>query len=132
MAQSKKRPQLSDAQMEIMNLVWDRGEVTVADVWEALRAKRPVARNTVQTVMTRLEEKRWLKHRAEGKTFHYSASTERESALSQVVSRLVDTAFAGSAEGLVMALLDGRGVSEDEAARIRELIAKAEKGGNGK
>jgi predicted transcriptional regulator len=118
--------------MEIMALVWERGEVTVAEVWEALRAKRRVARNTVQTLMTRLEEKGWLKHRAEGKTFCYSAAAERESALGQVVSRLVDTAFAGSVEGLVMALLDGRGVSAAEAARIREMIERAEKGDGGK
>jgi predicted transcriptional regulator len=118
--------------MEIMNLVWDRGEVTVAEVWEALRGKRAIARNTVQTTMTRLDEKGWLKHRAAGKTFHYSAAAERESALTQVVSRLVDSAFAGSAEGLVMALLDGRGVSEAEAARIREMIEGAEREGAGR
>jgi predicted transcriptional regulator len=132
MAGEQTRPQLSEAQMEIMNLVWERGEVTVAQVWQALREKRAVARNTVQTTMTRLDEKGWLTHRAEGKTFYYSAAAERESALSQVVSRLVDTTFAGSAEGLVMALLDGRGVSEREAARIREMIERAEKGDAGK
>ena len=47
----------SDAQLEIMNVVWDRGEVTVSDVWHCLAEKREVARNTVQTVMTRMAAK---------------------------------------------------------------------------
>ncbi len=48
---------LSEAQMEIMNVVWDRGEATVADVWKVLAARRAVARSTVLTMLTRLEEK---------------------------------------------------------------------------
>jgi BlaI family penicillinase repressor len=126
MARNGRRPALSEAQMEIMKLVWERGEVGVADVWKALSERRELARNTVQTLMTRLEEKGWLKHRAEGKAFLYSAAAKRQSTLGQAVSRLVDTAFGGSAEGLIMALLESRGVSKDEAARIREMIDKAE------
>jgi len=85
-----------------------------------------VARNTVLTLMTRMEAKGWLRHRAEGNAFHYMPAAAREGALGQIVARMVDTAFGGSAEGLVMALLDGRGVSKGEAARIRALIQKAE------
>jgi predicted transcriptional regulator len=126
MARKIKLPPLSEAQLAIMNVVWERGEVTVAGVWEALAARRPVARNTVQTLMTRLDEKGWLRHRADGKTFHYSAAVDRSGALGGIVSRLVETAFAGSAEGLVMTLLDGRGVSKEEAERIRALVDRAE------
>jgi BlaI family penicillinase repressor len=124
----ENRPPLSPAQLEIMNVVWRRGEVTVADVWDAISRKRPVARNTVMTVMARLEKKGWLRHRAEGQTFFYSAAVERSNALGELVSRIVDSAFAGSADGLIMALLEGRGISAEEAARIRTMIEDREKG----
>ncbi len=127
MAKAKPPPPLSEGQLEIMNVVWERGEATVAEVWSALAAQRRVARNTVQTTMTRLEEKGWLRHRAEGQTFHYRAAVPQQATLGQVVRRLVDTAFAGSAEGLVLALLQSRGISQEEAQRIQALIERAEK-----
>ena len=125
-ALSKNEPvPLSERQLEIMNVVWERGETTVADVWLALTRRGKIARNTVLTLMQRLEEKGWLRHRAEGNVFLYSATRAKESALGKMVSRLVDTAFQGSAEGLVMTLLDARGVSSQELARIRDMIDRA-------
>ncbi len=128
MGSGAQRPPLSEGQWEIMRAVWDGGEVTVADVWKALSARRRVARNTVQTLMTRLAEKGWLRSRADGNTYRYRAAVPRATAQRGLVRRLVDTAFGGSADGLVHALLDGRGVSPEEAARIRELIERAEGG----
>jgi BlaI family transcriptional regulator, penicillinase repressor len=122
----KPLPPLSEAQMEIMNVVWNRGEATVADVWKALESQRKVARSTVLTMLARLQEKGWLCCDEEGHAFRYRAAVPREATLGQVVRRLVDTAFAGSAEGLVMALLHGRGVSKEEARRIKKMIDGAE------
>ncbi len=62
---------LSEAQREIMEIVWDCGEVSVAAVWRVLRQRRPLARNTVLTVITRLVEKGWLSARSEGNAFRY-------------------------------------------------------------
>ena len=118
-------PALSPAQLEIMHAVWDANEVTVTDVWTVLSQRRQVARNTVLTLMDRLEKKGWLKRRADGQTHYYSAAAPREATLNRVVHRLVDAAFAGSAEALVLALLEGRGVSAEEARRIRKLIDDA-------
>lgn len=126
MGKRKQRPPLSEGQLEIMNAVWEKDEATVSDVWKALSRRRPVARNTVQTLMTRLEEKGWLKHRTEGNRFLYSAVPERSTALGKMVSQLVETAFGGSAEELMLALLDSRGISHKEAARIKTMIKKAE------
>jgi BlaI family penicillinase repressor len=120
-------PPLSDAQLEIMNVVWDLGEVSVGDVWAVLSEQRSVARNTVQTVMTRMSEKGWLKHRKQGRAFLFKASVERDSTLRVLVDRLVERAFRGSAEGLVLSMLEGRGLSHEEAARIRKLISDARK-----
>lgn len=124
----KELPALSENQLEIMDVVWDRGEATLGDIWGELSQERPVAKNTIQTLLSRLVDKGWLTTRSEGKTFHYSATRMRESTLANVVQKLVETAFKGSTEGLVMALLDGREISKVEADRIRELIERAERG----
>jgi predicted transcriptional regulator len=129
MANAKDLPPLSDAQLEIMHVVWDGGEVTVTDVWIVLARRRLVARNTVLTLMDRLEKKGWLSRRASGQTHFYSATSPRAASLGQVVHRLVDAAFAGSADALVLALIEGRGVSDEEARRIRQLIDNARRRG---
>jgi predicted transcriptional regulator len=131
MGKATESPGLSEAQLEIMNLVWDappREGLGVAEVWKTLSARRGVARNTVQTMLVRLEEKGWLTHREEGSGFRYFAARPREATLRQLVGKLVETAFAGSADGLVMALLQGRGVSAAEARRIRQMVERAEGG----
>ena len=122
-------PDLSDAQIEIMNVIWDSPDgASVMEVWKALSARRQVARNTVQTTLVRLEEKGWLGHRdGEKNGFVYFARRPRNSTLRSMVSKLVETAFAGSADDLVMALIQGRGVSKEEARRIRGMIERAER-----
>ena len=127
MPKKKPLPALSESQLEIMEFVWQGHEVTVTDVWSALAGRRQVARNTILTLMDRLEKKGWLTRRADGQTHYYTAAVHRGATLGGVVQRLVDSAFAGSAEGLVLALLEGRGVSADEARRIHELIDNAKK-----
>ena len=128
MAKSTEALGLSEAQMEIMTVIWDRsGGTTVADVWKALSAKRRVARNTVQTMLVRLEDKGWLTHHEAGAGFRYVAARPRKVTLRRIVAKLVETAFAGSAESLVMALLQGRGVSKEEADRIRAMIDERER-----
>jgi len=130
MDESEPLAALSVAQSEIMNVVWDRTEATLGQVWAALAERRTVARNTVQTQLTRLVEKGWLLHRAEGNAFYYRPSVPRGEARSRVVRRFVDAVFGGSAEGLVMTLLDGRTLSREEADRIRAMIERAEESGS--
>jgi predicted transcriptional regulator len=117
---------LTDSQREIMEVIWQRGEATVSDVREALSAHREVARNTVQTMIVRLEERGWLTHREEGRTFIYRASVPRAASLGARVAQMVDRLFAGSPEEMVTALIEYRGLSPDEAARIRAMIDAAE------
>jgi predicted transcriptional regulator len=126
MARAKRRP-LAEGQLEIMEIVWEGGEVTVADVWKALSARRPVARNTVQTMLQRLKEQGWLHSRTDSHAHRYRAAVPREAALRNMLQRLVDVVFAGSTAGLLAALLDRRQVSPEEAARIRALIDQAER-----
>lgn len=122
-----KSHSLSEAQLEIMELVWDRGEVTVAEVWEELSRRRHVARNTVQTLISRLQEKGWLKHRVSGRSHVYSSAQPREKTLGSSVRHLIDTLFRGSAEELMTTLLESESLAPDEADRIRAMIDEAQK-----
>lgn len=119
-------PALSEAQLEIMNVVWDRGKATVGEVWKTLCERRSVSRNTVSTMVTRLEDKGWLRHRVVGGTFLYSATRAREKVLPRMVNKLVDAAFQGSAEGLVLTLIEDGRLSADEVERIKAMLDKAE------
>ena len=119
-------PPLSEAQLEIINIVWDQGTATVGQIWKVLAKRRSVSRNTVSTMVTRLEEKGWLRHRVVGGTFLYSATHPREKVLPRMVHRLVDAAFQGSAEGLVLTLLEGGRLSAEEVERIKAMLEKAE------
>ena len=125
MAKRDEPPPLpSDAQVEVLNILWDRGEATVGELWQEFSARRPVARNTVLTLVTRLEEKGWLRRHEEGNVLRYSAVVPKQTALRQIAQRLVDTAFGGSTEGLIMTLLRGGDLSEGEAERIRAMLEK--------
>ncbi|QDV22568.1 BlaI/MecI/CopY family transcriptional regulator [Aureliella helgolandensis] len=125
MAKADTTP-LTEAQREIMEVVWDHEEVTVTQVRDELAQRREVARNTIQTMIVRLEERGWLKHREKGRTFWYSASRPRTASLGARVAQMVDRFFAGSPEEMVTALMEYRGLSSDEAERIREMIDAAE------
>src|SRR5947208_2080945 len=106
---------LTPAQMELMELVWQRGEVGVAEAWKEVSARRPVARNTVQTTLARLHERGWLRARQDGNAFVYAAARGREPVVSRMLERLVDLAFGGSHSDLVAAVVDSPRLSEAEA-----------------
>ena len=124
---------LSPAQNEIMEIVWEKGEVAAIEVRELLADERELARETVRTVLQRMEDKGWLKHRVVGRTYFYSAAVPRDATAGQKVIELIDTVCGGSPERLMTALLDYRGLSAGEAARIEALIrqAKDKKPGRG-
>ena len=117
MAKTDSLPALSEGQLEILNVVWKRGEVTVGDVWTELSQRRPIARNTIQTTIVRLEDKGWLRHRADGNTFYYWATQPAHTVRRKMTRRLVDTLFHGSTEGLLLALLEKESLAPDEAER---------------
>jgi BlaI family transcriptional regulator, penicillinase repressor len=119
------RPPLSRAQREIMEIVWDRGEVSAFEVRQILMRVRKVARNTVRTLLERMEEKGWLRHRVVGRTHFYSPLVERETNLGERVQDLVDKSCGGSPERLMSALLEYRGLSTGELETIRGMLDQA-------
>ena len=118
-------PGLSQSQREIMEIVWDRGEVSAIEVRDILSKKRDLAKNTVRTLLDRMEEKGWLKHREDGRTYLYSAAQPREASIGQKVLEVVEHVCGGSPEELVTALLDYRGLSPQELKRIRSMLDEA-------
>src|SRR5689334_19664477 len=99
-------PGLSQSQREIMEIVWDRGEVSANEVRAALSAKRALAKNTVRTLLERMEAKGWLTHREDGRTYLYAAAQPRDASIGQKVLEVVEHLCGGSPERLVTALLD--------------------------
>lgn len=128
MAQKRSQPAaLSPAQREIMEIVWEAGEVSVSQVREILSNQRDVARNTVRTLLERMEQKGWLTHRQDGRTFRYSAALPRQATITQKVTEVIDNVCGGSPETLVTALLDYHSLTDAELVRIRALLDKSTK-----
>ena len=113
---------LSPAQQEIMEIVWEHGELSAKDVRQILSGDRELARNTVRTLLERMEEKGWLTHREEGRTYLYSAAQPRQTSIGQKVVEVLDNVCGGSPEELMTALLDYRGLTAAELNRIRKML----------
>lgn len=127
MSKETEASTLTETQLEIMHILWEHPDSTLGDIWSLMNAQRPLAKNTVQTLLTRLVERGWVATRSEGKVFLYRSARERQTACRQIVSRVLDAAFLGSTEGLVMALLSERKITPAEAERLRKLIDAAER-----
>ena len=120
-----KLPPLSDVQHEVMTVVWELEKCSASQVWKFLEKRRSISRNTVHTLLVRLEEKGWLKRNVVDGSVLFSPSVSRSVTQQQCVRRMIDTVFDGSAEGLVLALLNQSTVSKEESDRIRKLINEA-------
>ena len=124
---TKHRPRkLSPANLEIMKVIWDKGEVTVSDVYEAINSRRnnKIRRTTIQVQMSRLEDYGWLRHREKGRTFIYSAVQERQKTRKDMLNDIQNRLFNGSRAELVKCLLEDEEVTPEETREIRELIVR--------
>lgn len=102
----KPSPTLTEAEQRLMEMVWQLGEATVADVTEALPKSEPLAYNTVLTTLRILEGKGYLKHKKVGRAFVYSAKVGRDLARRRALSELVRRFFDGSNEKLALNLFE--------------------------
>lgn len=128
-----KSQNLTEAELRLMDVVWDKGRATVAEVAEALPKELGLAYNTVLTTMRILEDKGYLKHSKpkEGRAFVYRAVVSREQASRSAVQHLLRRFFGNSAEALVLNLLEDENLSERELARVREMLKEdAKQGGS--
>ena len=122
----KRDRKLSPANLEIMKVVWDKGDVTINNVVEAINAKRKnnIRRTTVQVQMNRLEDYGWLKHSELGRTYVYSAVVEKQKTRREILEDIKNRVFGGSRAELVKCLIEDSDVSLEEIKELRALLKK--------
>jgi predicted transcriptional regulator len=120
----KKSPNLTEAELRLMDVIWAKGRATVAEVAEALPEDLHLAYNTVLTTLRILENKGYLKHdkAKEGRAFVYRPVVSRNDASRSALRHLLRRFFGNSAEALVLNLLDDERLSEAELERIRARL----------
>lgn len=125
----KRSPHLTEAELRLMDVLWDRGSATVAEVAEALPQDLGLAYNTVLTTLRILEEKGYVAHtkREEARAFVYQPVVGRDEAGRSAVRYLVSRFFRNSPELLVLNLLEDEQLDEKELSRIRQLISEESK-----
>ncbi len=115
----------TERELEILKVLWDRGEATVRDVYEELRQRLPIVQNTVQAFLRTMEEKGLVTHRLEGRTFIYQPTYQRQQTTQRMAEQLLTRAFDGAMDQLVQSVLSLRQPTKDELARLEELLAEA-------
>jgi predicted transcriptional regulator len=117
---------LTAVQFEIMQVIWNSPEgATVAEIWDTVSAGREVARTTVLNLVSRLDERGWLKRRKTGGVYRYVATIDRDTASANAAAKFVDEFFGGSATELVMSLLGSQRISQAELDELKQLVARA-------
>jgi BlaI family penicillinase repressor len=119
-----KRPAMSPAETEVLRLVWQCREATVQQVYEALPDRRKVTYVTVATLLRRLEEKGYLKHRLRGKAFVYAPAAKQEDVIRRTISDLVERLFGGNPVPLMQHLAQHSGITDKDIERLKELAQK--------
>jgi predicted transcriptional regulator len=119
--------ELGSLQSEVMELVWKHGEITVAQLAEAIGRRRSIMYTTVLSAVQKLEKKGWLKHRTEGRAYIYSATRDRQQVGGSKLKELLRTAFAGDPRLLLASLLADTRLSDDELKELRKLIEQRRK-----
>ena len=108
-----------------MKLVWQSGDATVRDVYEAMLERRRIAYTTVMTMMKILETKGYLKKRRRDRAFVYSPTRPKNQVIGGMVREFIDRVFSGSAEPLLVHLVKARRLRERDLQKIVRLVEEA-------
>ena len=120
-------PSFTDRELDVMAVLWERGDATVPEVREALADD--LAYTTVQTVLRTLEAKGYATHDEEGRFHRYRPLVAKEDAGDSALRRVVKKLFSGSPELLLSQLVSQRGVTDDQVRRMRKMLdARLRKG----
>jgi predicted transcriptional regulator len=122
----RKSPTLTEAELRLMEVLWEKNSATVQQILEVLPEKEPLAYNSVLTTIRILEKKGYVKHVKDGRAFVYSPLVERKEATRSEISRLVNRFFGNSHELLVLNILEDQGVDEGEIKRLRKMLEGVE------
>jgi BlaI family transcriptional regulator, penicillinase repressor len=121
-------PRPTDAELEILRVLWDRNEATVREVHDAISKSRPAGYTTVLKLLQIMTDKGLVRRDESERAHVYRARLARQDTERQLVDDLLDRAFGGSASRLVMQALAGRAASAEEIAEIRKMLDEASGG----
>ena len=124
---SKDKTMLTGAELEIMQVVWDRGKATVRDVYEALNERRKVAYTTVLTMMKLLEHKGFLSRDDSERTHVYKPRRKRQRVVSAMVDDFIERVFQGASRPLLMHLIEENDLTPEEIEQLAEAARRKRK-----
>ncbi len=120
-------PVLTDAELRLMRVLWERGKATVSEIVESLPRRSRLAYSSVLTTLRILENKGYLRHEKLGRAFIYVPLVGRGEARKQGVQHLVDRFFDRSPGSLALNILENENLNHEELRQLRNLIDKARK-----
>jgi len=120
-----KAHSLTPTELEIISVLWETGPANVQTVQQ--RLKRELAYTTVQTMLNILHRKDKVKRTLENRAYLYQATISRRQVVHQTIGDLVDRLFGGSAENLVMSLLETKHLTPQKLARLNKLLTASER-----
>ena len=115
---------LGRLQLQILQILWARGQASVAEVHSALNPKNDLAYTTVATMLRKMEQRNLVEHHSEGRVFIYRALVAETEVAQGLADDLVERIFGGSLSDMVAHLLDTRNVSAAELRKIEALVAQ--------
>ena len=121
-----KSPTLTEQELEIMKIVWGREVATVRDVYEALLERRKIAYTTVMTMMKILEQKKYLRKTQEDRAYIYRPAKPKNQVIKGMVQEFVNRVFNGSAEPLLVHLIEDQRLSKKDLEEIAQMIRRKE------
>jgi len=113
---------LTEAELRIMQVLWDKGPATVQQVLEALPTEKPLAYNSVLTIIRILEKKGCVRHVKDGRAHVYRAVLEQDEAKRTEIRHLLNRFFQNSRELLVLNILEEEGIDAEELTRLRQIL----------
>ena len=120
----KRTPQgLTPLELEIMNVLWETGPAAVQTVQSHLKT-RELAYTTVQTMLNVLHRKGRVKRQLKDRAYLYQPILSRQKAVTEAVGDMLDRFFGGSADGLVLSLVETRKLTPERLAQIQKLVQK--------
>ena len=121
-------PKPTDGELSILRVLWQRGPSTVRQIFEELNRAQPTGYTTVLKLMQIMVEKGLLKRDDRERSHIFEATRAEEETQRQLVGHLLDRAFSGSAQKLVLQALSAKKATREELAEIRKLLEKMERG----
>lgn len=122
----KSAPSLGPLENSVMQVLWERGTATADDVRVALERTNTLKESTVRTLLRRLEEKGFLTHDVDGRTFIYRPKVAAQNVATQAVRGIIDRFCAGSVEALLAGMVDGEMITSNKLRELADKIADAE------